>query len=276
LKSVTMGLAILGTVSSFTGAPANSPPGVALVSDVYTSPRSTIGSLSNVSNPAFRAFISRVLDNLQPKVGPHKIVPTKDIGPNTSSLHFVRIAVASSGDQVWSDGGVPAVSAEDGCVIQSPWIEVTVSVTPKPRVTGTVFWNERQVLQDQAILGDLTQVTSAPRHALPRSLFEQLAKQYADNEILRMPVEQGAAQSAERVPPDVLWLFRHSPQSTRGPFSAGAEGAMQEIAQRAAGFYAELAATLVNRCLDAPRARYTYAGIGDVSGIIPLSGYDLK
>lgn len=197
-------------------------------------------------------------------------------GASTQGLHFVRTAVANSGERVPVDETPADVPADGDCVLRSPWAEIAISIKPTPRIHGTFFWNERQLLQDRAVLANLTSVPSAPRQGLPRSLFEQLAQEYAKNEILRMPTERSPALSAERIPSDVLWLFRHSPQSTRGPFSSAAEGTMRQIAERAAGFYSELAVALVNRCLDEPRARYDYRSISDVGDVISLDEVRLR
>jgi len=237
------------------------------ISDKYTSPNTRIRSLQNVSNPAFRAFISKTLEGLQGRFGRYAISPDSKAG-----LHFVRIAVASSGDRIPAQETSPGIPIDNACTIDSPWAKVAISSNPVPQVYGTFLWNERQILQDRALLEHITSEPSVPRQALPRSLFEQLAQEYANNEILRMPSERTATLSAESIPSDVLWLFRHSPQSTRGLFSSAAEGTMRQIAERAASFYAELGVALVNRCFHEPHARYEYKSIFDIQGLISPEG----
>src|SRR5687768_16316665 len=144
------------------------------ISDKYTSPNSRIQSLEDVSNPAFRAFISKVLEGIQGRFGHYAISPDRRAG-----LHFVRIALASSGDHIPSQENSAGIPADNACVIDSPWANIAISGNPVPQVYGTFFWNERQILQDQAVLANVTNESSAPRRALQRSLFEQLAQEYA-------------------------------------------------------------------------------------------------
>ncbi|MGY4197816.1 hypothetical protein [Bradyrhizobium sp. USDA 4520] len=256
--------------------PGNSQSAQVQIIDKYTSPNSAIQSLQGVSNPAFRAFVSKVLEHVQDRLGGHTITFDVNTGATAGTLHFVRIAVVSSGDRIPANETAAAVPTENYCLLHSPWAEIAISGTQTPRISGTFFWNERQILQDQAILANLTDVPSAPREALPRSLFEQFAQEYANNEILGKPAEPSTVQRPQYIPADVLWLFRHSPQSTFGPFSTAADATMRKIAQRAAGFYAELVVGLVDQCLKFPAVRHEYNSILDVRGIIHPETYDVK
>lgn len=153
-------------------------------------------------------------------------------------------------------------------------MEVAVSSKPNPRIAGTVFWNERQIFQDQAVLARMTSIPSAPKEALRRGDFERFARAYEDTEIRRTPAERERSLSVADIPPDVLWLFRNSPQSTFGPFPEAVDGAKRSITKQASTFYADLLVEFVELCLKSPTNTLEYSSILDIRGLVKIEKYD--
>jgi hypothetical protein len=142
-----------------------------------------------------------------------------------------------------------------------------VSNRPR-RISGVIFWNERQILQDQALLSNNTKQGGAPRSALPRDEFERLADYYAEYNFRPGPGDQ--RKSTQQIPADLLWLFRRSPQSTRGPFSVAAQSTMQEIAKSEAAYYSKLTLALLDQCLKQPGERIRYDSIREAGRLVEL------
>ena len=87
----------------------------------------------------------------------------------------------------------------------------------------------------------------------------------------RISVELG-----DRIPADLLWLFRHSWQSTRGgPFTGEALSAMDKARKKSVEPYTKLVIALIDRCLTSEGATLHYSNILDVAGLIPLDQYKI-
>lgn len=260
MRELGLGLALLGTASLGASAACGDRPLPVQISDEFTSPKSPPQSVEAVANAPFRTFIDATLGSLNrsAKFGDGKARP---------HLRFVRIALASSGDE---SPPVPIHRGEEApgaCIVKSPWVEAVVS-PETGAIDGTAYWSERQVLLDRAQLGGSGHLPWAPREALAADRYSAFAQAYADSEIMRKPGAPSLADAG--LPPEVLWLFRHSPQSTRGPFEASAQGAMQRIAEASAATYGELVAVLLARCFETPKARYEYDNINEVRDAIDL------
>jgi hypothetical protein len=140
-------------------------------------------------------------------------------------------------------------SASDAAARQllSPWVRLVLGPPPACAVHAIVHWNERQFLRDQALLAGATVDLSAPPTPLSEEAFARFAEDYAESVVREAAPErreQALAALARRLPAELLWLFRHAPQSTRGPFANAAHGALHRALAQAgpghAGFVNEL------------------------------------
>jgi hypothetical protein len=109
---------------------------------------------------------------------------------------------------------------------------------------------------------------------LPNSLFRQYAQEYASAEIPHSP-EKSEVNLSERIPKDILWLFRHAWQSTRGPFSNIARSAMKATLEKSGNGYTRLVMTLFDQCFACQVAERRYTSILDVHDVIPIEEYSL-
>jgi hypothetical protein len=155
------------------------------------------------------------------------------------------------------------------CQISSPWIDLVVERKPIPRIFGIVRWNERQLLADQAALDGAKNVPSGVAMPLSPSELGHFISGYRKS--AAKPVE-------ERVPPDILWLFRRTwPSGNVSGFPNAERDSMHSAVEKGAKGYTKLVLALVDRCF-APSAsgkRLHYTNILDAADLIPLEQYKI-
>jgi hypothetical protein len=237
--------------------------------------------------PHFRAFVTTVTEHVAARLARDQLCikvaggmkglesvdsMTRAAFDNRSLLQFVywRFAMGSG-------FYVPAMSSTRSnggafCRLSSPWIDLAVERKPVPQILGIVYWNERQLLADQAALAGAKNVPLGMVMPLKLSEFGRFASEYAHSEILKMPV---AKPIEERVPPDLLWLLRRSWQSTRGPFIGSADAAMHRATEKGAEGYTKLVLALIDRCFASDRADLHYDSILDVADPVLLEPYKI-
>jgi len=244
--------------------------------DEGISPGRDVPSVNDIADPHFRAFVSAVSEQLWSRIAQVGPCPEGSAEPGTEIL-FLRQPLVTSGDTPFA----PAPSLDrpsldrqpsDGCRIASPWLDLAVERTPPLRIRAVVRWSERQLLQDQVVLAGGGGTPAARPEPLTRSAFERLAQDYADSEILGRPTA-AARPLEDRIPPDVLWLFRRSWQSTRGPFSGAARGAMGAALERGGEGYTNLVIALIDQCFAPGVGRLDYDSVLDLTDILSLEQY---
>lgn len=110
-------------------------------------------------------------------------------------------------------------------------------------------------------------------------VFAQLADDYARCVLLASSPEAAAeavTAISKRIPPDMLWLFQHAWQSTRGPFTELARAALADTIGRAGPRYIELTKLLFDRCLASDAAEQRYASILDLADLIAFDRYRIS
>lgn len=235
------------------------------ISDRATSPNTAILSLSQISNPAFRAFVSDIYAHFA-ELG-HEL--TFFNGPQAtitnSSINFIRIPITSSGSSPISAPAFNSFSKPPACAIRSPWVDIySHNNDAGDRIFYSFFyWNERQILNDQAILGGMNTTVIQPTASLARSTYESWSQTYARFVITSPDPASDEALLAEGVPLDILWLFRNSPQSTRGPFSDIALGHGTTVLGSLAHYYANLVVRIASACLHGESLEQHVNGITD-------------
>lgn len=232
----------------------------ATVADPATSPLTAIAGLEDVANDAMRAFVERAVDEAA------ALGVSIDVGREADAgLTFRRVALV---------GEAPPAPAPAAPCVRSPWGEVGGGAEGAP-VSGTLVFSERQILQDQAVLANVTTAGAAPP-PLSGEEFARHAETYARLAIGVRPGPTDEDLLAEGLPPDLLWLFRAAPQSTRGPFAGGARSAMARLAEGAAPFYAALAARILERCLNGAKGENVFVNIKEATEALGLEGITVR
>lgn len=125
-------------------------------------------------------------------------------------------------------------------LLDSPWIAVAAGAPPR----ASVLWSERQVLLDRALADGLRPLPARPLPALDSRRFAADAEAY-----IAAVLDRPKREPPATIPIDLLWLFRHSVQSTRGPFGGFALAALGRTLAAAAPGQAALTLALLDRAL---------------------------
>jgi hypothetical protein len=262
MREIGLGLALLGTASLGASASGGGHDLHVQILDEFTSPASQPKSIESVANAPFRTFIDATLASLNrsAKFGDGEARPR---------LRFVRVALATSGDDSRPVSDYRVERTAGACAVKSPWIDAVVS-PETGAIDGTAHWNERQVLLDHARLDGANAAARTPVRALSRSEFEAEAEAYAQREIVGAGGREAKDQSAE-----LLWLFRRAPQSTFAPFSGFAEDTMQEIAADSARAYGELVGALLLHCQKSGADEIVVNDIHEAEQLLSLNFHEI-
>jgi hypothetical protein len=112
------------------------------------------------------------------------------------------------------------------------------------------LWNERQFLLDQALMSGIRAPPNNPLVPIDDRIFRQFVQDYTDSVLLARSSEARLATQAsisKHLPPEILWLFRHVWQTTRGPFSTMVASALRSTIKQAESGYIDLTKTLVDQ-----------------------------
>ncbi|WP_339949597.1 hypothetical protein [uncultured Albimonas sp.] len=220
----------------------------------------TVAAPQDASDPALRAFATRLLADLERQLG------ASGARPAQASATLFRIPLVASGDAPYPAPPPPPATEGAACAVASPWIALTVRRDGAGmKVELLALWNERQVLLDLAALeSDAPLPETAPQTPLTRSEFSAMAQAWTRESMGGEAPAAGEPPLAERLPPDAARLFAEAPQATRGPFDLGAEATLRAIAARMSEAYADLAAALVARCLTPGETGGRFGGPHDI------------
>ncbi len=230
-----MSMAVFATESALATS-SKQPPYVTIVEG-----GKTLTSIDQARKSSFAASAKLVLQAIAAEdcvcsPGAAEAEPVRRI-----TFHATPMISAESGPVAT---GTPVESGERA--VDTPWLVMSVSSSGGTCACNwTVNWNERQFLIEAA---DIEQAFPSPPPSLSQAEFDAYAKIYADAEILKT----GSAGAMRTIPPDMLWLFRQTPQSTRGPFGNAAivrAGAI--VADRQERYVAGLAALIRHAACDA-------------------------
>jgi len=226
-----------------------------------------------IDNPLFGAFMTSVTEHVATKLAKDKLCLTSPESGERSLLQFENLPLSIGGNTPRTL--LPPLDAHSfsGCRISSPWIDFALEREPVPWVRGIVRWNARQLLADQAVLAGAKNVPPGAAMPLMHHEFRYFLGAYEDwNFFPRKP----AAKPPEKlVPPDILWLFRHSWQSTKVPFGAEVSRAKDKTIEKSAESYTKLVIALIDRCFAFENADLHYSNILEVPDLIPLEQYKI-
>jgi hypothetical protein len=228
---------------------------------------------------AFSVFRNTVTEHIAAQLAKEKLCVTGAestesmdiaVSEHRSLIQFVYWHLSIYGDYI-----VPVMTVKggaSGCGISSPWIDLTFVRAPVPSIHGVVRFSDRQLLADQAVLAGARNVPTGV--AMPLSTFEfiQFIREYEATEF-SPPRKSAAKPIEERVPPDILWLLRHSRQIvTQGNFGGGD---MHIVRKKGAEGYTKLVLALIDRCFATNEESLRYNSILDVDDPVLLEQYKI-
>jgi hypothetical protein len=223
--------------------------------------------------PHFRAFVTAVTERLAREklcinsAGSMESMISAE-SENRSLLQFVYWRFVMHHDYI-----VPVMPSIGGralpsCRIASPWIDLVVDRRQIPSsIRGIVYWNERQLLADQAMLSGAHNVPSGRAMPLEPRESDRFASEYEDREF-SYPRKPTTKLLEASIPPDILWLLRRSGRNERaGIFGEDVSRAMREATEKSVEGYTKLVLALIDRCLASDGVSFHYNSIRDVDRI---------
>jgi hypothetical protein len=160
--------------------------------------------------------------------------------------------------------------------LDSPWVKLTFNRSPILVVRAVFVWSERQFLFDQSLMSGIRASPTNPLVPIDQPIFRQFLQDYTDS-VLRAPSSeaQSAAQASisKRLPPEILWLFRHAWQSTLAPFSVAVARALGLAVERGAIGYTDLTKALVDQFFASETTEIRYESVLDLKNVFTLDHY---
>jgi hypothetical protein len=234
-------------------------------------------SAADISDrPHFQDFVTAVTERVEAWLTREQHCINSN--PNTAQWERSLLQFVDWPLFIHRDFTVPVLQGTGGqpfdCRISSPWVDLVVMRGAAPRVRGIFRWSERQLLFDQTVLYRERDLPPGVAMPLNNWEFRHFANEYQATVFEK---RQAAKPIGERVPPDILWLFRRSGFNERaGPFSGSALYGMSKATEKGAEGYAKLVLALVDRCLASTSgAKIHYNSILDAADLIPLSQYKI-
>jgi hypothetical protein len=239
------------------------------------------------SLPHFNAFVKAVTEHVAARLSKEKLCITgAKSTDNTGSAEWERRSLFQF--VYWShvmshDYAAPVMTFSRGrspsnCLISSPWIDLVVDREPVPSIHGIVYWNERQLLADQAVLAGARNVPPGRAMPLNPSEFGHFMSEYEDAMELsriRLPRVKSKKPIEPRVPPDILWLLHRSGYGYE-PFMGHVSYAMRKATEKGAEGYTKVVLTLIDRCFASNKGGYFhYSSILDVADPVLLKQYKI-
>jgi hypothetical protein len=165
--------------------------------------------------------------------------------------------------------------SNDARHLDSPWVKLTFSRSPRLVVRAVFLWNERQFLFDQALMSGIRAPPTNPLLPIDNGIFRQFIQDYRDSVLLAPSPEALPANEAsisKRLPPDILWLFRYA-SGQRGPFYTWLDPALKSAVGRAAIGYTDLNKALIDQFFASETTEIRYESVLDLKDIFTLDQY---
>ncbi len=260
-------LGATGQVTAEAGASCDDPDVAITVIDEYGVPTRDTGGL--ITGPLFETHVGTVTAHVRAACAS---MPTCD----RVSLVFRQIPLVTRGSGPFMAAEPPP--APDARRLESPWATLTLDRSTCA-VHGVFTWSERQFLLDQAMIADPTIRFGQDPPPLAESEFQGFLKDYVESVLLApSPEAKQAAQQAisARIPPDLLWLYRQTWQSTLAPFENAVGSDLAATIQRAAPGYTDLTLHLIDLLFDQTAdTTLVYDDITELGQVIRMDGYGI-
>jgi hypothetical protein len=234
-------------------------------------------SLATLEDSPFKNYVTTISKHFSAKIDEmaqcHGDLKSS---PEVKLFFVYRPLVASTSVPIGTPFNLERTQSNDTRHLDSPWVALTFNRSPMLVVRGVFVWNERQFLLDQALMSGIRAPPTNPLVPIDDRIFAQFVQDYTDSVLLASsPEARSAAQASisKRLPPEILWLFRHAWQSTRGPFSTIVDSALRSTVERAASGYTDITKTLVNQFFTSAKTESRYKSVLDLKDLFTLDQY---
>jgi hypothetical protein len=170
--------------------------------------------------------------------------------------------------------------------LNSPWVKLMITRSPKLLVRAAFIWNQRQFLFDQAVLAGVPAPANVPLLPMDISILGQFqpyrdniystilsfksSKEYIELESSKQTKANALANLSKRYPPDLTWLLLHSSNFDGKLLYTMA---MYQVFSQQLESYIDLTKSLLNRRFALREAEQHYQNILDLKDAIDINKY---
>jgi hypothetical protein len=230
-------------------------------------------SVETLQNSPFKTYITTVSEHVFAKIDKMPQCRGNVKNPPTVELFFVYRPLITEGVAQFTLEPMTSNGARN---LDSPWIKLTLSGESKLTAKVAFIWSEQQILLDQALLAGIRASPGKKLLPISNDVFAKFLQDYTDSVLLAAsPEARKAAQNSisERLPIEILWLFRHAWQSTMTPFATEVDYALGIALQRASIGYTDLTKTLVDQFLESVKIKESYESVLNLKDVFDLDKY---
>jgi hypothetical protein len=230
-------------------------------------------SLETLQDSPFKTYVTAISKHISTKIEEMPECQWASKSRPEVELFFIYRPLIASATKPFT---LEQAHSKGGRYLDSPWVKLSISRFPKLIVRAAFIWSERQFLFDQALMSG--QYSAPIKNLVPveRHVYRQFLRDYTEYVIFAPSPEaeiKALTHLAERIPPDILWLFRHAWQSTRGPFSGFVRSALITTIEKVTGQYIELTKTLLSPFFSSAPFQERYESVLDLKGVFNLDQY---
>jgi hypothetical protein len=237
-------------------------------------------SVATLEDSPFKNYVTTISKHLSAKIDEMAQCHGDLKSSPEIKLFFVyRPLVASTSAPIGTPFNLERTQSNSTRHLDSPWVKLTFSRSPMLVVRAVFVWNERQFLLDQALMSGIRAPPNNSLVPIDDRIFEQFVQDYTDSVLLApSPEARPAAQASisKRLPPEILWLFRHAWQTTRGPFSTMVASTLRSTIKQAASGYTDLTKTLVDQFFASETTEMRYESVLDLKELFTLDHYQVN
>jgi len=234
-------------------------------------------SVATLEDSPFKKYVTTISKHVSAKID--KIAQCygdlKSL-PEVKLFFVYRPLVASTSAPIGVPFNLECTQSNGVRHLESPWVKLTFSRSPMLVVRAVFVWNERQFLLDQALMSGIRAPPNNPLVPIDDRIFGQFVQDYTDSVLLAPSPEArlvAQASISKRVPPEILWLFRHAWQTTRGLFSTMVTSALRSTIKQAASGYTDLTKALVDQFFASETTEIRYESVLDLKDLFTLHHY---
>ena len=237
-------------------------------------------SLDSLQESPFKNYATTISQHVRAKIdGMAQCHGDLKSSPEVKLFFVYRRLVTSVSPPIEGPFNLERTQSNGTRHLDSPWVKLTFSRSPKLVVRAVFLWSERQFLLDQALMSGIGASPTNPMVPIDEPIFRQFVQDYTDS-VLVVPSPEarlaGQASISKRLPPEILWLFRNASQTTRRPFSGEVKSALVSVLERGASGYTELTKTLVDQFFTSTRTESRYESVFDLKDLFTLDRYRIK
>jgi hypothetical protein len=242
--------------------------------------RQLSASYSFTADTPLKSYINSVSKHILAKI---KEMPechgTSESHPEIQLFFVLRPLSKPAQETVRKPFQLERTSSRGTRYLDSPWVKLRITHSPKLIVQAVFLWNERQFLLDQALMSGARASPVEPLVPIDERVFRQFTKDYMNSVLLGKSFEAESAAKArlaERFPVEVFWLLSHAWQSTLAPFDMEVDHALRSTVESAAIGYTNLSNTLVDQFLSSDKTEVRYKSVLDLKDVLALDQYRIN